>query len=55
MKIDGHPFPVNMVHGTIDSSRLISKYQKKHDQRVQSFRHHQGDECCQDNQDKENC
>lgn len=31
MKIDEHPFPVNVVHATIDSRRLINKYQKRHD------------------------
>nr|ABA96304.1 transposon protein, putative, CACTA, En/Spm sub-class [Oryza sativa Japonica Group] len=45
MKIDGHPFPVNVAHATVDSSRLISKYQRKHDRRVRSFRRHQDDNC----------
>lgn len=55
MKIDVHPFPVNMVHAMIDSSKLISKYQKKHDRRVRNFRRHQDDECYRDDRGKGSC
>lgn len=51
MKIEGHPFPVNMVHtneankrnyrtyqqNKFNSTRLISKYQKKQDKQIQIY------------------
>jgi hypothetical protein len=50
MKVDGHPFPVNMVHtagraadggktqsSQLNSARIINKYQKRHDKQQEKY------------------
>jgi hypothetical protein len=50
MKVDGNPFPINMVHTSgrtadggrsqnsqLNSVRIINKYQKKHDKQQERF------------------